>query len=172
MSEVSKNQKPMDFVGKLKERIKEQFLDVVPDEEWDRLIKSEIESFFKPQSNITIEVKEENASGWGGQKTYKTSIRYEDGAEISPFTTLVYEQCFKKLSDKLASELTEEYFNVNFDEGVKQAGIEKVVEKMAPQIITQFFTGVMGSSVYNIQNEIIKMKGDLSSQGFSFSSYQ
>ena len=74
----------------LQARVRDQFLQVIPDEQWDAMIEGEIKGFFENERDLTIEEEEqEKTNQYGGGTGYKSTF---DRLKVkgTPFRALVY----------------------------------------------------------------------------------
>ncbi len=163
----------------LQARVRNQFLEVIPDEQWDALIEKEIKGFFENERDLTIEEEErETKDSYGRGTGYKSTF---DRLKVkgTPFRALVYDALVPMVKERIGKALAEDQFKVHFQKGwvdwvsdqhgvtgangvteVDYLGIfmRQQLEKMVPAMVTQMFKGIFAGAAHAVSDAI--MKGD------------
>lgn len=135
------------FIDKVKEKVKNQFVDLIPEEAWDGMIKKEIDSFFS--GNDTVKFTIEKGSGWGNNSVH---MRFDEG--ITPFKALVWDVCFSEVRNKVYSDLTKQYINNEVgNNGEISDNLKEVIKDSIPIAIQKYFEAI----VNNMGNNLVQM---------------
>jgi hypothetical protein len=139
---------PQNLMDSVREKIKMSFVGLIPDEEWDKLVKREIDAFFEPQ---TVKYSKK-VEAYG----YSTGTTLTAEASESPFRRLVWEHC-NDLTVKILKEvITKEYFTDVWtpkEEDLKPKMVELILET-APQSMLNFFQKVMMDQTQDLRNKV------------------
>lgn len=135
------------FIDKVKEKVKNQFVDLIPEEAWDGMIKKEIDSFFS--GNATVKFTIEKESGWRNNNTH---IRFDEG--INPFKALVWDVCFSEVRNKVYSDLSKDYINKEVgNNGEISEKLKEVIKESIPLAIQKYFEAMIN----NMGNNLVQM---------------
>jgi len=152
----------------LQERVRQQFLEVIPEDQWDAMIQKEIEAFFVDSHYVKITEEEKKQPGYyNSHKTY--TARH---INMTPFRSMVYEELWKLVSKRLQDALTEEKFfatvmpdtlstqdvtgsndlNVIMGGEVKMDEFFKsIMESMAPIIVREMFSSFFAQTADQVR---------------------
>ncbi len=162
----------------LQARVRNQFLEVIPDEQWDAMIEKEIKGFFENESDLTIEEQErEKTNEYGHGYGYKSTF---DRLKVkgTAFRALVYDALVPLVKERLGKALSEDQFKIHFQTGWKEwidsqglsqpnqvteveylgLFMKEQLEKMVPAMVTQMFQGIFAGAAHAVSDAI--MKGD------------
>ena len=142
----------MNIEEKIKERIKEQFFELLTDEELDKFIKTEIDSFFSAENKISFSLVE-SGNGWNS----KTIRLQGDTENMSLFKQMIFTFAAQKTQERLNSEITEKYFNNQFnisDEELNE-NTKKLISDSIPIAINNYFSSIAMNMTANLRNEIV-----------------
>lgn len=136
------------FIDKVKEKVKNQFVDLIPEEAWDGMIKKEIDSFFSGNSTVSFTITK--ANGWGNNST---TINFSEG--INPFKALVWDVCFSEVRNKVYSDLTKQYINNEVgNNGEISENLKEVIKDSIPIAIQKYFEAMINNMGNNLVNMI------------------
>jgi len=109
-----------DAMLSVKEKIKDAFVSLIPDEQWNEMVQKEIKSYF--------EVKEE---------------RYDNRMYASDFTRTVHSELTSEVKVRVKTYLQENFNNVWYDNGVPicNAKVEEMITKNAGKILSDMIGG-------------------------------
>jgi len=112
----------------VKDRIKDAFVSLIPDEQWNEMVKKEIDSYFL--------VREEG---------------YGERGRSSSFTKTVHSVLELEVKERVKTYLTENFNNVWYDSGVPvcNAKVEEFISKNAGKILTDMIGGTMQQILAN-----------------------
>ncbi len=142
----------MDLSEKIKERIKEQFFELLTDEELDNLIQKELDSFFAPTNKMHFSLVESSNGGWN---TKRLDLKL-DGEEMSVFQKMIITFAAQKTHERLNSEITTKYFNSQFhisDEELNE-NTKQLITDAIPIAMNNYFKNISMGMVANLRNEI------------------
>ena len=124
---------PSTYVDKVRDKIKQSLIDVIPDEQWNTMLKAEISGFFEHRTD---------RDRWGGTTTTMS--------EFHRIVKLVLEEETKKhIRDMLASAEWTSYWD-----GTKQkAGeeIERIARENGAAIIAKWLESAIGQVISSIR---------------------
>jgi hypothetical protein len=149
MNEVSTN---VTFVDKVKEKIKNTFADLIPEEQWDEMIQKEINSFFEDKQKITIsEIKKYANGSWRNEEFLVKEM------EISPFRAMVYAECIQKTNQTLKETIDKTYFTEIWDKNGKVITEEfkTVITECGPAIAAKFFSNLIGQMTSDMRMSLM-----------------
>lgn len=106
----------------VKERIKEAFVSLIPDEQWNEMVKKEVDTYFQ--------VKEEG---------------YGERGRSSSFTREVHTCLQDEVRTRVKEYLQENFNNVWYDNGVPvcNAKVEEMITKNAGKILSDMIGGTI-----------------------------
>lgn len=157
MGELITNQ---DFKTKVTSKVRDVFMDLIPDEELTKLVESEIHAFFHNEEMLEMEFIRER---YRSPDTFKV--------RTTPFRVIVWTEVEKLLRDKLKEIFNQESFasSVGYDEfGIAdpasavlsehlEQNLEKLVIKMAASMFKGMFAVANEQNKRDTINEIIHM---------------
>lgn len=128
---------PNSLQGALRERIRNLFVELVPDAAWDDLVRKEIDRFFKPKEH---------------KNTYE-SLRDGRWWEPSDFEKIANAEIAAFVSAKLKATLSE-IGNTTWVNNVPNpsALVSDVIRKQLDQIINAAVVQLMGSAVQQVMH--------------------
>jgi len=142
----------MNIEEKIKERIKEQFFELLTDEELDDFIKKEIDSFFSADNKTMFSIVE-SGSHYSG-KTLR--LQYE-GENMSVFQQMIFTFTAQKTQERLNSEITKTYFNSVFNPSEEELNekTKQLIVDAIPLAMNNYFKNIAMGMVANLRSEII-----------------
>lgn len=142
----------MSIEEKIKERIKEQFFELLTDEELDGFIKKEIDSFFSAENKTMFSIVE-SGNNYSG-KTLK--LQYE-GENMSVFQQMIFTFAAQKTQERLNSEITKTYFNNVFNPSEEELNekTKELIVNAIPLAMNNYFKNIAMGMVANLRNEIV-----------------
>jgi hypothetical protein len=144
MSEELLKFDPSTLMQGVKDRVKSTFVSLIPDEQWDNLVKKEVDAFFT-ESDAP---KDYNYS--------KGGYAYEVKTVPSPFRAMVWEMC-QNQTNRVLREYLQERFQQQYDQQGKPIiddAIQKLIVENAGQMFAQMITGSIQSSMQNMYMQI------------------
>lgn len=140
---------PQDFVGKVKEKVKNVFADLIPDDKWEELITTEINAFFT--ESVSLEV--ETTRDWRNNKKYFTL----KDQKVSPFRAIVWHKCIEATENAIKNELVNNYFSTIWNPTTNQFSEEfrEIFENSIPKVVDNYFRCIAVQSS-NTMGDIIK----------------
>jgi hypothetical protein len=116
----------------MRERIRASFVLMIPDEQWDKLIDAEVKAFF-----------------WKGGRG--------EARSISDFDRVVSQELEKETRKRVTELLNtpgwQERYNQDYQPMASEE-IEKLMIKLAPEMLSALFGGVMQSALQGIKGHI------------------
>lgn len=148
---------PINFMDKIKEKIKNSFIDLVPEETWDKMVQQEIDNFFEAKMSFSCDVV--NESGWGTNKRTKTKINFEGDNELHPtmFRTLIWDECIARTKEHITSKHVDDMFNASMDSNGQMMSkrFDDLITTSMPIIIDTYFKNMMKSTALNMRQNIM-----------------
>jgi len=142
---------PQQLTQKLKDKIKDTFIELIPDEEWNKLVESEVNEFFNQSTKLGIAERDRYKEGsW-------TSTRYSQlESDMSPFRAIVWEMCSEKTVCLLKDKLTKEYVSdlSKIDDMDSREDMQEFMANAAATAAIKFFKGIVQSSSFELMNQI------------------
>lgn len=126
---------PSTLMQDVKDRIKATFVSLIPDDQWEVMVKKEVDSYFKREEE-----------GYG-QRGFSSS-----------FTKDVHQVLQEEVKQKVKEYLTENFSNVWYENGVPvcNAKVEELITKNAGKILSDMIGGTIQMSLqqagYNIRS--------------------
>ena len=133
---------PKDVGEKLRDRLKASFLDVLPDETIDAMIKAEWDDFFKPKT------QSERRASWYG---VETKDQYNDIGAISPFVALVRKLILEHFTKTLQARLEPELSAIQWPEGSPTL-VSQIVSESSEALMRAATKTFIETIVFNIRN--------------------
>ncbi|KKN96804.1 hypothetical protein LCGC14_0164480 [marine sediment metagenome] len=137
-------------------RVQAAFVDMIPDEAWDKMVSGEIDSFFKePQKVVTAEEKRHSRNQSWQSDQYEISR-----VEMTPFRQVVYDQLRPLVIAEIVKRINSANFeSVWFNEGEHRLGpfFEKILRDCVPEMVALMFKGVFaraaGATMESLRNQ-------------------
>jgi hypothetical protein len=128
------------FMDNIREKIKNSFVELVPDETWDAMVQQEIEAFFEKPVDFKVETKD---VGWN-QPT-KTFYNFGDEkTKPTMFRTMVWGMCIDETNKHLKSEYVNNLVNIAL-EGERDAATgatKDIITEAIPKMVQQYFENI------------------------------
>ncbi len=144
MSELTNFQQVQD---RIKEQVKVQFFNMLPDEAFQQLIQKEIEAFFTNEH-----------SKWEFNRTSSYSNVTALEASVSPFRLLVWEQVrnhtAKRMKDVFESDAFKDACMSSKLEGELGDAAKSRFEALCIAMAGSFFQQVMSQAIYQTKNDV------------------
>lgn len=155
MSELPAKNIP--FMDAVKEKIKNSFLELIPEENWDKMVEAEVKAFFEDKVQFTVET----TSGGYGQRD-RMFYKFEGDTEPTMFRTLVWDMCVEKTREHLKTEHVNNILSESLilQEDEVKGGMKDVIEQAVPMAISQFFTNITKNMMFNVQEQIRNMSNN------------
>jgi len=112
----------------VKDKIKDAFVTLIPDEQWNEMVKKEIDTYFK-----------------------QTEARYDNRQYVSDFTRDVHSILQQEVKEKVKQYLNENFNAVWYDNGVPvcNAKVEEMITKNAGKILSDMIGGTIQMAMQN-----------------------
>lgn len=127
---------PQSYADKLRDRMKASMVDIIPDEEWEMLLKTQLKDFFEDKSVVTA---------FGERK-----------AQPSPFKNAVVqvleEETKKRIREMLERPEWSGYWNGQ--EAVAGKAIEEMVKEHGADILNNWLSSAIQAVVSRIKYEM------------------
>lgn len=135
---------PQAIMQGVKDRIKATFVNLIPDEQWEEMVKKEVDDFF-----LATKTTEENSWGNKYQKhsTFGKMVEYELQAE-----------CKKRLMDYLASPDFEQKWENN-GQVIMSETVKNMVIENSGAIIANFFGNMLSTAFSSLRYQIQQQMG-------------
>ena len=133
--------------SKLREKIRDSISDIVPQEEWDKMIKEEVEAFFTRPLSVKKTVTDGGRS-YGRYPKEETHYEYD---LPSGFAGVVHGEMIKKAKTYCASKVThllDDTENTHVTE-MADAAIKKAVTTVVGENLMKMLSIAMGSVISN-----------------------
>lgn len=144
---------PKSISDKVKQKIQESFVALIPEENWDKLVQEEIDRFFEPVNTVVIKEEEKSTNSYWIKKTF-VQLK-EEG--ISPFTALVHSVCIdavgKKIQD-MAIKSVDELIPHSQESEVSEK-MMKVITSITPYIMEKMFSNLITEAFLNQKTSVI-----------------
>lgn len=141
----------MNIQETLTQRIKEQFVNLLTDEELEILVKKEIDSFFDDKTKVYFSIKRES------NYYNSSSTKIEVNGEMSPIRQMVYQIIVEMTADKIKSENIKNYFNelIEKEDGTVDTKIGKHIQEAIPLAINTYFENIARNMVSQLQYSLM-----------------
>ena len=123
---------PATYVDKVRDKIKQSLIDVIPDDQWNVMLKSEIETFFKS----------------------KTFLHYgEQKEQPSEFRRIVMNVIEEETKRRIRQMLTSPEWSSYWDGTKQQAGeeIARIARENGAAILAKWLEAAIGQVISGIQ---------------------
>jgi hypothetical protein len=106
----------------VKDKIKDAFVTLIPDEQWNEMVKKEIDSYFK-----------------------QTEARYDNRQYVSDFTRDVHSVLQQEVKNRVKTYLNDNFNATWYDNGVPvcNAKVEEMITKNAGKILSDMIGGTI-----------------------------
>jgi len=141
----------MNITEKLTERIKEQFVNLLTDEELDEIVKKEIDSFFDEDTKCFFKVERKHDYSRG----HYTELSVSEN--MSPIRSIVYQVMVGMVADKLKEETIKDYFSGQMidENGAIKNKTEDLIKSAIPLAINTYFENISRNMVNQLQVTIM-----------------
>lgn len=146
----------VDLKSKLSEKVKDIFVDLIPNTDWDQLVQNEINNFFHTTKEVVFNKRHAPSNVWGAERIITST-----STEMTPFQTIVWNYCLEHalplLEKKMTTEFVEQSLNEAFDHvnpSVKKEARENFVAKQFDQAISNFFLHMMTSHALSMKHQL------------------
>ncbi len=129
---------PSTLMQGVKDRIKAQFVSLIPDDQWEIMIQKEVNAFFNLEQNITLSKQKEYA-GYSASNVYQVME-----VQQTPFRALVWEYCTEMTVKLLKEKINKEYFENTWsvDKFNADEKIQNIIAEAAPMAMANFFKAI------------------------------
>lgn len=152
MAEEIEKFDPSKLMQGVKDRIKATFVSLIPDEQWDQMVKKEIDAFFDPSTTYAKEVITNSYSSGYGSNNYNTKIMVTGDASV--FRAIVFQLCIEKTCDIIKNQLTDTYFKEVYNLENLDEGLKKVIQEAAPLAAVKFMDSMAHMYANQLRNDI------------------
>lgn len=137
----------MNITEKLTERIKEQFVNLLTDEELETIVKKEIDSFFDENTKSFIAVERKHDYYKGHYTVFSIN------KELSPIRSIVYQVMIGMVADKIKEDTIKNYFNSQMvdEDGAIKSRTEGLIKDAIPLAINTYFENIAKNMVGQLQ---------------------
>jgi hypothetical protein len=125
---------PATYVDKVRDKIKQSLVDVIPDEQWNAMLKAEISSFFESRKE---------------RSTYNHEVREYPSEFRRIVNSVVEEETKRRIRDMLATPEWSSYWD-----GTKhKAGeeIARIAQESGQEILAKWLEAAIGQVISNIR---------------------
>ena len=151
MSEIAKFDQA-NLMQNVRDRIKATFVGLIPDEEWDALVRKEVDAFLNEKANLTFHAYQEKKSGWYAQPENPAQIKSVD---LSPFRAIVWEECASRLQKALGEALRDSLFVDYYSPLKLTEEAERIIKESGAAIAADFFSRIIGANTQMMYNSIM-----------------
>jgi hypothetical protein len=124
---------PADLTDRIKEKIKETFVDLIPEDQWGTLIKSAVDNYIKPRDSI-----------------------HSNEDKPSQLENDVHAMLKETLKEKVKEKINE-YSSSYFDtqgNTILHAEVQKILITAAPSMMAEIMGSIAANVMNNIQNNM------------------
>lgn len=150
--ELSKQDDGNSLMNSIKDKIKNTILESIPEEQWDGLIKKEINAFFEEVTNVSIETTQ--TGGWGATKVEKLVFKGDEG--MSVFRAMVWGECLDKTRTYFQTDIVNKYFTegliIEGDKGATR--MDGLLQEMIPSAINSYFLNISRNMANTLRMDI------------------
>lgn len=141
----------MNIQEKLTERIKEQFVNLLTDEELETIVKKEIDSFFDENTKSYIKVEKK----YDYYKAHYTELSCSE--DMSPIRSIVYQVLIGMTAEKIKNEHIQKYFSEQIakEDGTINTKISEQISNTIPIAINQYFENIARNMTMNLQQSLM-----------------
>lgn len=146
---------------RIKVRVKELFLDVIPEDAWDGFIRKEIDAFF----NVAVctflreeERQSERARGYGYDRKQFETVEID----ATQFRVCVFQALYPLVKARLAKTLEDPKFGTFVHEEIGKLPMAErsgeflvdALRQMAPLLVQQMFAGIFMAAAENVKQNL------------------
>lgn len=137
----------MNITEKLTERIKEQFVNLLTDEELETIVKKEIDSFFDENNKTFFSIESKYDYNRGNYTKFSCS------ENMSPIRSIVYQVLLGMISDQLKEDTIKNYFTSQMvtEDGVIKTKTENLIKDAIPLAINTYFENIANNMVNQLR---------------------
>lgn len=164
---------PQRLKKELQARVRDQFMQVIPDEQWDAMIEAEIKAFFTAETPFSITEHERDAGGdsWGSRRIEKYIALLAEG---SIFRQLVFQALTPLVRKRIEAVINDEKFcaeslsgfdgttGLEMDDGVTKLSdwYRELLTELAPKMAEAMFASVFTKTAQNTRNLLLAQAND------------
>ena len=141
----------MNITEKLTERIKEQFVNLLTEEELEEIVKKEIGSFFDENTKCFFKIEKKHDY----YKGHYTELSCSE--DMSPIRSIVYQVMVGMVADKLKEEAIKNYFGGQMidENGAIKNKTEDLIKEAIPLAINTYFENISKNMMMQLQHTIM-----------------
>jgi hypothetical protein len=151
MSEIAKFDQAS-LMQNVRERIKATFVGLIPDEEWEALVRKEVDAFLNEKASLTFHAYEEQKHGWYARPEKPAQIKSID---LSPFRAMVWQECAARLQKALGEALNDELFVGHCHPTKLTEEAERIIKESGAAIAADFFSRIISTNISIVQSTIM-----------------
>lgn len=136
----------------VKERIKATFVSLIPDDQWEAMVKKEIDDFFVGSVTVRLEERTSKPNYWA-----QKDILVKETV-TNPFRAIVWSMCASKTTELLKAKLINEHFDNAWPQKELNDKMKEVVAAAIPIAVTNFFNQFALMTAENIRQQIQQMR--------------
>lgn len=124
---------PSTLMRGVKDRIKSEFVSLIPDDQWKEMIKKEVDAFFQERDS------------------------YPNRQRVSDFTILVNTVLQEEAKARLHSYLSSPEFNTTYDQygqPIASEAVKKLMVENSGTILMAMFGGIISAHMDGLRNSI------------------
>lgn len=143
--------KNIPFMDAVKEKIKNSFIELIPEESWNTMVETEVKAFFEDKVQFTVETEHR-----GYNQKDKVHYKFEGDTEPTMFRTLVWDMCVEKTREHLRTEYTNNLVNKSLELTKDEATgkMTNLIEQAVPMAMNQYFTQISQGMMLQMQTQI------------------
>lgn len=143
---------PSKFTESVKNRIKETFVGMIPEDEWQGLVEKEVKAFF--DQPVKMEITKESAPPVGG--AWYGSNYFVATSEQTPFRAIVWEYCKEMTYETLKERINKEFFNNTWSPSEEDLSekMREFIKESAPHAMAAFFQQIILNQSAMFQSQI------------------
>lgn len=143
-------QQNVTIMDAIRDKIKGSFVDIIPDTNWDALVKAEVDAFFEQPCEFVVE----SVRGGYGQAD-KNHFKFE-GTNPTMFRTMVWDMCVEKTREHLKSEHIDKIMvhvlDSQFDEATGKT--KNLITDAIPLMIQSYFENISRGMMHELAMKI------------------
>lgn len=141
---------PSTLMQGVKDRIKATFISLIPDDQWDVMVKKEIDSFFNELQKISISSNKDTSQNYWNPSVHQSMV-----IEQTPFRSMVWNFCAEACNKKLKESIIADYFDGLYNDSAEvKGGLKNLIAEIAPGAAIQFFQQITEMQMHRLRNEI------------------
>lgn len=122
----------------IRDKIKGSFVELIPDTNWDAMVKSEVDAFFTQGCEFAVET-----SNRGYGESAKHHFKFE-GVEPTMFRTLVWDLCVEKTREELQKEYVNKTIEIALEERKDEntGEMRNIIQEAVPMMMQKYFENI------------------------------